>query len=298
MNARTILFGVAALLTAGLTAMLVQGWLERQRANMAARPNAPLIKENHIRILVSARDLGAGSFIKLDHLRWQAWPEDGLSPSYLSQPKFQRKNYVGAVVRRGIAAGEPITGTRIVKPGDRGFLAAVVRPGLRTVAVPVNATSLIAGPVFPGNRVDLILSHRFESEVAKKSDRKLRHVSETVLINVRVLAIDQSTDDQKATKKGVPKTATLEVTPKQAEMVAVALNLGSLSLSLRSLANDQGENADPASLFTSESADTRRGRTLTTGSEVSRIISAGVRRAHVVNVLRGDKTEAREMQGN
>lgn len=297
MNPRTILLGVAALLTAGLTAMLVQGWLERQRTNLAVRPNAPIIQANQTRILVSARDLGAGSFIKLDHLRWQAWPKDGLAPSYLTQPKHKRQNYVGAVVRRGIAAGEPITGSRIVKPGDRGFLAAVVRPGLRAVSVQVNATSSIAGLVFPGDRVDLILSHRFESEAAKKSDRKLRHVSETVLTNVRILAIDQSTDDQKATKKGVPKTATLEVTPKQAEMVAVALNLGSLSLSLRSLANDHGEDADPASLFSSESDDARRGRTLTTGSEVSRIISAGAGRAHVVNVLRGDKTEIRSIEG-
>ncbi|NKB22117.1 MAG: Flp pilus assembly protein CpaB [Alphaproteobacteria bacterium] len=297
MNPRTILLGIAALLTAGLTAMLVQGWLERQRANLAARPNAPVIRENHIRVIVSARDLGAGSFIKADHLRWQAWPKDGLAPSYLTQPKYKRQSYVGAVVRRGIAAGEPVTSSRIVKPGDRGFLAAVVRPGLRAVAVPLNATSSIAGLVFPGDRVDLILSHRFESEAAKKSDRKLRHVSETVLTNVRVLAIDQSTDDQKAAKKGVPKTATLEVSPKQAEMVAVALNLGSLSLSLRSLANDHGENADPTALFSSETEDAVRGRTLTTGSEVSRIISAGVGRAHVVNVLRGDKTEAREIQG-
>ena len=260
MNLKTIFFGLAALLTAGMTALLVHGWLERQRANFSVKAKTPAISKTHKKVLVSARNLGAGSFIKADHLKWQAWPREGVASSYLLQTKHKRESFIGAVVRRGITAGEPITTARIVKPGERGFLAAVVRPGLRAVAVPVNAASAIAGLVFPGDRVDLILSHRFESEGAKKTDRKLRHVSETVLTNVRILAIDQSTDDQQGKKKGVPKTATVEVSPRQAEMVAVALNLGNLSLSLRSLANDHGKDADPVALFKLENQDARRGR--------------------------------------
>ncbi|HEX5500412.1 MAG TPA: Flp pilus assembly protein CpaB, partial [Thermomicrobiales bacterium] len=222
MKPRVLLLAIGALVTAGAAAYLAQGWLDHQRAAMAARVTRPAHPQPAAAVLVAAHALPAGSFVKPADLRWQPWPPGGIDSAYVRKGQRDLKSFVGAVARRGIAAGEPITDARLVKPGERGFLAAVLAPGLRAIAVPVNATSAIAGLVFPGDRVDLLLSHRFEVAGEDQNKRVTHSATETVLTNVRVLAIDQSTDDQKK-KPDVPKTATIEVTPRQAEMVATAM---------------------------------------------------------------------------
>lgn len=295
MNPRTIIFAVLALAAAGTTGLLVQGWLERQRATVAA-PAPQIIKQLNKSVMVAKKALPAGKIIRISDLAWQAWPTDGMAVGYRIKGKHKIKDYVGAVVRRGIEAHTPITDAGIVRVGDRGFLAAVLTPGHRAVAVPVNAASVIAGLVFPGDRVDLILSYKYEvRRIGGKAGagREMRQASETVLSNIRVLALDQNTDDQNG-KKGVPKTATLEVTPKQAELVALATQLGRISLSLRSLARLDGEADD--------NKEPRRARnSLTRDSDVSRLIGAGRGRGsgnqRVIHVMRGGKSETREIQG-
>jgi pilus assembly protein CpaB len=126
----------------------------------------------------------------------------------------------------------------LMRPGDRGFLAAVLGPGMRAISVPVTATSGVAGLVFPGDRVDLILSHQVKDELDPAGPPKT--TSETVLTDIRVLAIDQTVTDQD-NKPVLAKTVTFEVTPKQVEVIGVASSLGSLSLSLRSLARGGDE---------------------------------------------------------
>ena len=287
MNSRTLLLAVAAIGTAGVTAFMAKGWLEGQRAQMSVAA-VPTKIEAATQVLVANASLGAGSFVKPTDLRWQPWPEDGLAKTYILKGKRKPADFTGAVVRRGVATGQPVTDEQLVKPGERGFLAAVLNPGMRAVSVP--AASAIAGLVFPGDRVDLILSHRFENPSPSKADRKLRHVSETVLVNVRILALDQSTDEQNGkAKKGVPKTATLEVSPKQAEIVSVALNLGALSLSLRALGIAEG--GKPAT------DETTRGRSVTRDSDVSRVLNAGSSNVRVVHVLRAGKTEISPIPG-
>lgn len=296
MNIRTILLAVAALTTAGLTAFLVQGWMQRQREQMTAHAPAAAPKPEGNSVLVAKSDIGAGMFVKPGDIRWQAWPEGSLAPAYAVKGKRQEVEFIGSVVRSGIVAGQPITDSSVVKAGERGFLAAVLTPGLRAVSVPVTAASAIAGLVFPGDRVDLILSHKFEAEAEDSNKRKLRLASETVLTNVRVLAIDQRTDDQSDKKKAsIPKTATLELTPKQVEMVAVARNLGQLSLSLRSLALNEKEIAAGE---TPEKGSSR-GRTVTRDSDVSRLLAhrRTKKRTEVV-VLRGAKVEATTVAGD
>ena len=131
---------------------------------------------------------------------------------------------IGAVVRRGIGAGQPITSATVVKPGDRGFLAAVLSPGKRAVSIPINATSGNAGLIFPGDHVDLILTQTLEG-----SDGDLaRRVSETVLSNIRIIAMGVETGDVAKDGKNHEKarTATVEVTPRQAESVALITELG------------------------------------------------------------------------
>ncbi len=290
MSVRNILLVMAALLITLGTGLLARSWLNSQRSQTvaAAAPEAALPSTF---VLVAETDLPAGLFLKNEHLRWQAWPDEGLPAAYIvrqdGEPEdLADQEVLGAVVRRGITAGEPIARGRIIKHGDRGFLAAVLRPGFRAMAVRVDATSSIAGLVFPGDRVDVILTHQI------KRGNLVRRASETVLDNVRVVAIDQTTDDQSAEAK-VGKNATLELTPKQTEMLSVVSELGTISLALRSLAKDEEEMQR---LVTSEEPlaepDPERGQTYTWDSEVSRLLwRPSSTNQDIVKVNRGKESQ-------
>src|SRR5215831_2349787 len=120
---------------AGATALLVRGWLEAQRAAMTPPPAAPApVAQRGPEVLVAKVDLPVGSFIRPEHLRWQAWPEGSLAPTYVLQGRRPLEDFVGAVVRNPISAGEPVTEGRVVVPGNSGFLAAVLQPGMRAVS--------------------------------------------------------------------------------------------------------------------------------------------------------------------
>ncbi len=292
-NPRTLLLAVAALATAGLTAFLVQGWIANQRAQLLAQRPVEAPREQPNQILVAKQDLPAGMFVKPEHLQWRAWPADGLDASYVrkGEDAMDAMNaFTGAVVRKGIVAGEPVTAKRVVKPGERGFLAAVLSPGMRAVSVKVNAASGISGLVFPGDRVDLILSHKIKIQDAK--NRSVRSASETVLTDVRVLAIGQVTDDQKG-KPIVAKTATLEVWPKQAEVVAVVIELGKLSLSLRSLAKTDDEIKRNGK---AQAHKNGRAHSYTRDSDVSRLIGAANGNLHTVEVIQGSKSTTEKLR--
>ncbi len=283
MSVRNILLIlVAVAITAG-TGLVARSWINSTRQPQVAA--APPPEAEKAFVLVAEKDLPTGTFIKENLVTWQSWPDDKLHPRYVVKGKIEPQELVGSVVRRAITAGEPITTGRIIKPGTRGFLAAVLRPGYRAVSLRVNATSSIAGLVFPGDRVDIILTHS-----ARNADAKQR-VSETVLTNVRVLAIDQKTNDQENAPK-VGKNATFEVTPKQAEMVSVLSDMGRLSLSLRSLAKDQAElerlaNSDEPLA----EPDAKKGKTHTWSSEVSHLLRRpSVKNQRRVQVVRGTRT--------
>lgn len=231
MKPRVIIFAALAIVVGIGTAHLARSWLANEKAALDAQRK---VEKPAPFVLVAGKNLATGSFVRAEDLRWQAWPNDKLSDSYLVKPKVTPQSLAGAVVRSRLSAGEPITVDRIIKPGDRGFLAAVLSPGMRAVSVPVTATSGVAGLVFPGDRVDLILSHAIRPVM--NSTAPARKASETVLTDIRVLAVDQSTNDQE-NKPVLAKTVTFEVTPKQVEIIEVAAELGKLSLSLRSLAH-------------------------------------------------------------
>lgn len=250
MLVRRVALVLSALTVAGVTALVGRAWL--QERNTLAVQQQPVQTAPGIQVLVARGDLPAGQFVRPENLRWQAWPKEGLAGTYLTPDKQKLEDLVGAVVRTGIGDGEPITENRVVRPGDRGFMAAVLTPGMRAIAVPVTATSGVSGFVFPGDRVDLLLTMQVQRE---EKVNFLHHASETVLRNLRVLAVDQRADDQKKDVL-VAKTATLEVTSKQAETIAVIAELGRLSLSLRSLAHD-GETEEPKLSHTWDSEATR-----------------------------------------
>lgn len=291
MNAKTIIIAIVGLAVAAATGLLIQNWMTAQReAMLRAMPRTAKVDTGQPKVMVARKSVPAGTFLKPEHLEWRAWPKDGIAKAYLVKGKRTVKELVGSVVRRGISAGEPITDGRIVKPGERGFMAAVLTPGLRAVSVPINATTGIAGFVFPGDRVDLILTHKLKS--GRGQNRTTHQVSETILTGVRVLGVDQRSSDQKVKGKiKVAKTATIEVTPKQAEMVAVAVQLGKLSLSLRSLAIEESSGLPMALPM----GPARRGRSITRASDVSRIIAVSKANKPTVTVLRGNTAAAQSL---
>lgn len=234
MSARSIVLIAAALLLAVGTMFFVRSWLATNTPTDQPVQAQQIVQTE---VLVARSDLPAGTLINEQHLRWQSWPDDDVPETYMIRTETDQKSLYGSVVRRGIASGQPIIQTQIVKPGDRGFLAAVLKPGFRAFSIKVSATTGISGLVFPGDRVDLILIHTLPADEGGGPPNK---VSETFLRNVRVLAIDQTIDDQNGEPR-VAKTATLEVTPKQAEVLAVADDIGRIALSLRSLAKDEAE---------------------------------------------------------
>jgi pilus assembly protein CpaB len=282
MGLRRIIVLLVALVAAGATAMYARSWIEGQQNHIAAAA-APAPEEVY-EVLVADTNLPAGTFVKPQHLRWQRWPTDDVPETYVLKGARSEDVMVGAVVRRGIAEGFPITDGSVVKPGERGFLAAVLAPGMRAVSLPINATSSNSGLVFPGDRVDLILTQT----LVAADGATTRRVSETVLRDIRIIAMGSQLSDAVGEEKNheKAKTATFEVTPRVAEKVALLGELGKLSLSLRSLAHAEAESA-PSDEEPSYTWDL----------DVSSVLRSDHRLTSRLLVLRGSAAEDVEIQG-
>ncbi len=190
------------------------------------------------KVLVANRALPAGTIITADAMGYQPWPKDLVQDAYFVEDKTDMSKLLGTVVRHPITAGEPVTQGSLVAPGDRGFLAAALGPGMRAVTIPVSARTAVAGFVFPGDHIDLVLTQSI------KAGAMPLKTAETILKNLRVLATDQTTSQEMVEGKTRVKTfstVTVEATPKIAEKVAVAQTMGTISLSLRSLADNSSE---------------------------------------------------------
>src|SRR4029077_14671258 len=217
---------------AGGTGLLVRSYLAQKTAEVEAAPLArPAPPQKSV--LVARNAITRGQILKPQDFSWQVWPEGGIDRNYIQAGTRPAEAFAGWVARGPFVPGEPIIEAKIVSPGSRGFLDAALAPGMRAVSVPVTATSGISGFVFPGDQVDILITHPLP--VSGTSNEAQHQASETVLHDVRVIAVDQKLDS-KGSEALVARTATLEVTPKQSEMIAVASEMGKLSLSLRSLA--------------------------------------------------------------
>lgn len=244
MNIRNIVIVLVAVMVAGFTAMMVRGYLIAQREAMKPPPvvaEAP--KAVGPSVLVAKAKLAPGTFVQASHLQWVEWPKEGVVKGFVIKGERTLEEFVGSVARIPVNPGEPIIEQRFAKPGDRGFLAAVLNPGYRAMTVPITSTSGNAGFVFPGDLVDLILTGKYGENQEKQEEN--RHFAATVLSRVRVLAIDQKTEYGKG-EVSVGKTATVEVDPKQAEIVALALQMGQVALSLRAMADQPNSASDGA----------------------------------------------------
>jgi pilus assembly protein CpaB len=285
MDLRRIIVLLIALVAAGGTAMYARSWIEGQQIVQPVA--APPTEEIH-EVLVADDDLPAGTFIKPQHLRWQRWPTDDVPASYVLNGVRSDEEMIGAVVRKRIAAGEPITDGAVVKPGDRGFLAAVLEPGMRAVSVPINATSSHSGLIFPGDRVDMILT---QSLIGSEGENSVRRVSETVLSDIRIIAMgaDTSDDPEEGEANERAKTATFEVTPAEAEKIALLTELGKLSLSLRSLAAPGSEVAELPEDASNPTWDRDVSRVLRSGRLSSRLLVLRGSDAQDVSVQEGSE---------
>ena len=190
------------------------------------------------KVLVAKRGLPVGTIITADAIGYQLWPQEMVQDAYFIDGEADMSKLLGTVVRNPITAGEPVTQGSLVAPGDRGFLAAALGPGMRAITVPVSEKTGVGGFIFPGDRVDVMLTQTING-----AEGQSLNTAETVLKNLRVLATDQSTetttDENGKTVVQAFRTVTLEATPRIAEKITVAQTIGALSLSLRSIADNQ-----------------------------------------------------------
>ena len=239
MDVKKIMLLVGALVIAAVTAVMARNMFAGAGAEQAVA--APVVQTGP-KVLVARKGLPVGTIIDAESLTYQPWPKELMQSAYYTegQPDSDISKLLGTVVRYPVTAGQPLTRGSVVGPEDRGFLAAALGPGMRAITVPVNASTSVAGFVFPGDRVDMVLTQ----EVAGGGEGAPLRVSETIVRNLRVLATDQRIDSKDGEGKTVVKAfsnVTLEVTPRIAEKIAVAQSLGQLSLSLRSIADSTAE---------------------------------------------------------
>jgi pilus assembly protein CpaB len=285
--ARIIVICVAAVAAIGL-ALVVRAMGSPSNtptavATAAAVPARPMAK-----VLVAAKDLQPGQRLTEADLDWKDWPVDEVNPAFITDGSTPlpgaeavedaaarpegavasvtraaanltnggaKADYVGSVVREPILAGEPIVSRKIVRAGDSGYMAAYLEPGMRAMAIRVTVETAAGGFILPGDRVDVLLTREttLSNMGAQEGDRS-KFASSTVMQNIKVLAIDQSTragDDEQAV---VGATATLEVGPRDAEALALAKSEGELSLVLRSYADTGGPSGRVAPVVRQSSA--------------------------------------------
>ena len=239
MDVKKVALLVGALVIAVVTAVMAKNMFAGSGADQAsAAPAVPVGPK----ILVARKALPVGTIIDQEALTFQPWPSELMQEAYYTEggPDSDMTKLLGTVVRNPITAGQPVTRGALVGPNDRGFLAAALGPGMRAVTVPVSATSGVAGFVFPGDRIDLVLTQ----EVAGGGDGPPLKVSETIVRNLRVLAVDQritGVNEEGKTEAKPYANVTFESTPRIAEKIAVAQSIGMLSLSLRSIADNAAE---------------------------------------------------------
>lgn len=231
MNAKRLVVLLLAAGAAGIVALMVRnvvgGGSKSAEAHVAPAPVE--ISE----VLVAATRIDAGKSVNAAQVRWQSWPAKVIDPSFIRKASGLTPAAIvdGSVARAPIVEGEPITYAKIVKSQGAGFMAATLGPGMRAVSISVSVASVAGGFILPNNRIDLLLT-------MVTGDTPKRGVTKIVVNNVRILAIDQASDDKNQKAVSDVKTVTLELTPEQARTVASAQAMGSLSLALRSLGDE------------------------------------------------------------
>jgi pilus assembly protein CpaB len=248
----------SAALAAIALAFVVRGMLAPAAPPPATVADAPVARPM-TRVLVAKRDLPIGTRLSAADMNWQDWPADALNPAYVTDgappavpaqgadkavktaakvatdmvaPQGAMQAFEGAIVKEPLLAGEPMVARKVVRAGRSGYMAVIVEPGMRAMAVPINAETAAGGFILPGDRVDVLQSRDGGEGVGR--------VTETLMRNVRVLAIDQQTTPGKDANAMVGAVATIEVPAGDAEVIARGRAQGEMQLALRSYADIGG----------------------------------------------------------
>jgi pilus assembly protein CpaB len=231
MKAARLVVLVVAVAAGGVAALLAG------RGGDPPPPAAPVevVKMDTVDILVARGDINLGQAVSPQDMQWQQWPTQAASPAFVR--RTDKPNAIeqlsGAIARSPFVAGEPIREAKLIKANGSGYMAAVLDKGMRAISTEISPETGAGGFILPNDRVDVILSKR--DREAEKAGGTESHGSETIPANIRVLAIDQTLGEKDGQKVVIGKTATLELTPRQAETLALSRQLGTITLALRSL---------------------------------------------------------------
>jgi pilus assembly protein CpaB len=231
MNTARIVVLTIALGAGGVAAYLASG------SDNKTLPAEPVAQIQTVDVLVAKADIGLGQTVTPEDLQWQTWPAATASNNFIRRNERPEatKELAGSIARAPIIAGEPIREPKLVKANGSGFMAAILPTGLRAVSTEISPETAAGGFILPNDRVDVILSRRLKNP--DRTDPTDIVVSEIILGNVRVLAIDQAPKEKDGQNAVVGRTVTLELKPVQVATLAAARQAGTLSLALRSIAD-------------------------------------------------------------
>lgn len=241
-HARLLVLGIA--IGAGLLAARMV--LSSRAPERPAPVQTSTAEQATVAVLVATRDIRPGEQLQAQDLKWMDWPKAVVPAGAFIRDKdataeqaVAANGLAGQIVRAQVFNGEPLRQQRLVNP-DNGYMASILPKGMRAIAVSVEAETMAGGFILPGNRVDVLLTRTIQG--ASTTAR-----TETILQNVKILAIDMNTPGERDEKALEPdRTATLELAPDQAEVVAQAQQLGKISLALRSAQDSPDEAAESA----------------------------------------------------
>ncbi len=221
----------------------LMAWMMARNLGSHKEPAQQVVVQEQLdldEVLVAAKDMAPGTLVKQQDLRWQKWPLDGVGAGMITRSARgdAMKDIADSVTRASFTAGEPIRETKLAQAGKGGYLSAILPAGKRAVATRTSPQTGAGGFILPNDHVDVILTRR-----SSEGGRDV-YVSETMLENIRVLAIDQTVEDKDGKSVVVGNVATLELTPEQAETLARVQQEGDISLTLRSILDGQGGNQD------------------------------------------------------
>jgi pilus assembly protein CpaB len=239
MNIARIVVLAIALTAGGIAAYLASG------SDNKSAPTEPVTQLQTVDVLVAKADIGLGQTLTPNDVLWQSWPAAAASGTFIRRnDRPDAANQVaGSIARYSFVAGEPIREAKLVKTDGSGFMAAILPTGMRAVSTEISPETGAGGFILPNDRVDVILSKR-----EKNPDRNASNdivISEIILSNIRVLAIDQAPKEKEGTNTVVGRTVTLALKPAQTPILAAARQAGTLSLALRSIADVNQAEVNP-----------------------------------------------------